>query len=341
MNNLDFVNPINHNINYREDQKELIQKAINISDGNPLNALQYIVSCIAHEEYDVEFELILRIPERKEITITLPIVETKPQDELGYYVMWGDNHITHNTNIHKYKANDETKDYHIRFFGLGIFGFGDDHGYYGFKRYKEYLTKVISFGKLGNKFKSLAFAFNGCVNNFTVPQILPSSVNNLRYMFTNCIKFNQPLVWDTSNVTRMEHIFDGCTDFNQQLVWNTSNVTHMEHIFDGCTNFNQPLVWNTSNVTNMSGMFFRCTNFNQPLEFNTSKVTDMSYMFRMCINFNQPLQWNTSNVKDMYAMFYDCIIFDQSLTSWNISNVKNKYYMFTNSNISKHNRPYF
>ena len=41
MDNLDFVKPIiNDNINYREDQKELIKKAMEISYGNPLNALQ-------------------------------------------------------------------------------------------------------------------------------------------------------------------------------------------------------------------------------------------------------------------------------------------------------------
>ena len=56
MDNLDFVRPIiDDNINYREYQKELIEKAMVISDGDKLIALNYIVSCLIHEGYDVEF----------------------------------------------------------------------------------------------------------------------------------------------------------------------------------------------------------------------------------------------------------------------------------------------
>jgi hypothetical protein len=146
MDNLDFINSIDDNINYREDQKDLIQKAMEISNGNPLNALQYIVACMSHEGYDIkfEFELVFTIPANEEVTITLPIIETEPKDELGYYVSWG-NEITHNINIHTYKQIDKSKDYHVRFFGLGISGYGIKSRNEG---YKKYLTKIISFGRL-------------------------------------------------------------------------------------------------------------------------------------------------------------------------------------------------
>jgi len=337
MNNLDFVRPIiNDNINYRKDQKELIQRAMEISNGNPLNVLQYFVTCMNHEGYDIEFELVFTIPANEEVTITLPIIETDStsfykKDELGYYVSWNDE-ITHNTNVHTYKSIDEIKDYHVRFFGLGISGFGmqslDNDGY------KKYLTKVISFGILGHTFTSLEYAFYNCQNNFTIPQTLPSSITDTNRMFSCCYNFNQPLnTWITSNVTNMCNMFGYCTNFNQSLKWNTSNVTNMCGMFMGCINFNQPLEWNTSNVTNMSNMFMFCTNFNQPLNaWNTSNVTDMCSMFEDCTNFNQPLtSWNTSNVTNMNNMFSCCIHFSQSL-EWNTSNVTNMDWMFYGCN---------
>ena len=40
---LAFVKPINKIVNYREEQSELIKKAMIISGGNPFNALKYMV----------------------------------------------------------------------------------------------------------------------------------------------------------------------------------------------------------------------------------------------------------------------------------------------------------
>jgi surface protein len=329
MNNLDFVNPINHNTNYREDQQELISRAINISD-NPLNALQYIVACLVHEGYSVEFELVFDIPANTEVTLTLPIIETEPKDPLGYYVVWGDS-VQHNTNQHTYKQINKSKKYHVRFFGLGIAGFGNKSKYN--EGYRKYLTKVISFGNLGHTFTSLKNAFYECNNNFTVPQTLPQSITNISSMFSWCQTFNQPLtMWNTSNITDMSGMFGFCVNFNQSLsMWNTSNVTDMSGMFCCCVNFNQPLsTWNTSNVTDMSNMFYDCTNFNQPLNaWNTSNVSDMSWMFDNCINFNQSLNgWNTSNVTDMDGMFRNCTNFNQPLSTWNTSNLISMDNMF-------------
>jgi surface protein len=368
MDTLNFIKPINDIINYREEQKELIRKALEISNGDPLNALQYFVTCMNHEGHAVEFELVFTIPANEEVTITLPIKEIEPKDELGYYVSWG-NGLTYNTNIHTYERIDKTKDYHVRLFGLGISGFGmqsqDNEGY------KKYLTKVISFGKLGHTFTSLEYAFYKCENNFTVPHVLPSNITNTCGMFWDCINFNQPLTtWDTLNVTNMISMFFGCISFNQPLTvwnvsnvtnmrsmfswckefnqpfdgWNTTNVTDMSWMFIGCTNFNQPLTtFNTSNVTNMTNMFYNCTHFNESLtSWNTSNVTNMCHMFACCTNFNQPLtNWDTSNVTDMSCMFCCCTIFNQPLTAWNTTNVTNKCGIFVECNISEENKPQF
>jgi len=331
MNNLYFVRPIvDDNINYRVYQQELIEKALEISNGNPLNALQYIVACMKHEEYDIEFELVFQIPANTEVSITLPIIETKPKDEFGYYVSWNDE-ITHNINTHTYKSKDEVKEYRVRFFGLGISGFGRllNDGY------KKYLTKVISFGILGHTFTSLNYAFNQCENNFTVPQTLPSSITDTNSMFYGCKAFNQPLNgWTVNNVTDMSFMFQYCINFNQPLdAWSVNNVLIMRGMFDKCTNFNQPLnTWSVNNVIDTHGMFSYCTNFNQPLNsWSVNNVKNMHYMFSDCTNFNQPLNsWSVNNVSTMYGMFKNCTNFNQPLNTWSVNNVSTMYDMFKN-----------
>jgi len=331
---IDFVKPvINDNVNYREERKELIQKAVKQSYSNPLSVLEYFVKYMNHEGYDIEFELVFTVPKNHKVTITLPIIETEPKDKLGYYVNW-DDETTHNNRVHTYEVADETKEYHVKFFGLGISGFGMqslslDDGY------QKYLTKVISFGKLGHTFTSLEYAFNKCENNFTVPQALPSSITNISSMFRYCMAFNQPLsTWNTSNVTNMSSMFSWCINFNQPLNnWTVNNVTDMSCMFLKCTNFNQPLnAWNTSNVTDMSWIFGNCTNFNQPLtDWTVNNVTNMKAVFYYCTNFNQPLHaWNTSNVINMNGMFSGCTNFNQYLNDWNVYNVTNMSWMFGN-----------
>jgi surface protein len=368
MNNLDFVRPIvDDNINYREDQQELIEKALEISNGNPLNALQYIVACMKHEEYDIEFELVFQIPANTEVTITLPIIETKPKDELGYYVSWNDE-ITHNTNVHTYRSIDKIKEYRVRFFGLGISGFGRslNDGYKKYQKYhdrlfgldiseferllndgyKKYLTKVISFGILGYTFTSLKYAFNQCENNFTVPQTLPSSITDTNSMFYGCKAFNQPLNgWTVNNVTDMSFMFQYCINFNQPLdAWSVNNVLIMRGMFDKCTNFNQLLnTWSVNNVIDTHGMFSYCTNFNQPLNsWSVNNVKNMHYMFSDCTNFNQPLDtWSVNNVSTMYGMFRYCTNFNQPLNTWTVNNVIDMSEMFKNCNILEENKPIF
>ncbi len=157
----------------------------------------------------------------------------------------------------------------------------------------------------------------------------------MRFMFTACDSFNQPLDnWDVSNVRYTDSMFHGCTSFNQPLDnWNVSNVRYTDSMFNGCTSFNQPLdSWDVHNVTNMGLMFKNCQAFNQPLDsWDVHKVTNMGMMFYNCQAFNQPLDsWNVSNVKDMSKMFQNCQAFNQPLNSWNVSNVTDMDWMFQN-----------
>ena len=323
---LDFVHKnAGKETNYREDQKELIEKALEVANGDKLGALQYIVSCLAHEGKNIEFEIEYRVIDDN-LIIELPIIETEPKDPLGFYVSWGDGTITHNKTVHTYNEENKPVDYTIRFFGLGIKQFGKDCIITMF-------TKIISFGDLGHTFTSLEYACLSCVDLESVPLNIPKTITTLSNMFSNCWIFNQSIdTWDTSNVTDMNNMFSCCHKFNQPLnSWNTSKVTNMSEMFFGCEMFDQPLnLWVTSSVVSMNRMFFGCEKFNQLLNsWDIRNVIDMSHMFAQCDKFNQPLNsWDTRNVIDMSYMFNECKSFNQLLDKWDISNAKNVCGMF-------------
>lgn len=160
-----------------------------------------------------------------------------------------------------------------------------------------------------------------------------SSAIDLTNMFSNNIRFNQPIgKWDVSNVTLMANLLSGAAYFNQPLAnWNVSKVTNMSGLFSGASSFNQPIGnWDVREVTNMFSMFKGAQSFNQPLaSWNISKVTTLSGMFLGALSFNQPLaSWDVSKVTTTESMFYDAKAFNQPIGSWDISKVINMYSMF-------------
>lgn len=345
---LEFVKPLTSIINYRIEQKELIEKALEISNGDLLNALKYIALCLFHENNNEEIELVLvfQIPRMEHIVMLIPIVECMPKDGLGYYINWGDGTITHNEKTHIYNNNcEEVNEYVVRIFGFDICGLGGGIFELGncvgdiCKQYTRFLTKVLTFGNLGHIFTNLDHAFDSCNNLIQIPTNIPRSVRHTNYMFSDCYNFNLPVsMWDMSNIYGMNGMFRNCGMFNQPLnKWIVCSVTSMNNMFTNCRNFNQPLdEWNTCSVTDMSKMFFGCTLFNQPLVgWNTRSVTDMSYMFMECKSFNQPLvnvgnAWDTRSVTNMKGMFLECVNFNQSLDSLNTFSVKKTNLMFYN-----------
>jgi surface protein len=331
---------------YKTEQKELIDKARNITGGDPLNTLKYIVSSLAHEGHDVELILVIKPECLTSLALVLPIVETEPKDELGYYVSWGDGTITHGTAIHQYSKVELESECIIRIFGMGIAGLGGynlvgnpgesneiPNDYDTWKPYNNGLIKVLSFGDLGHNFTSLRSAFYNCKNLVHVPETIPKSVTDTSYMFAGCVLFNHPInTWDTSSITNMSNMFQKCCIFNQPLdSWDTRNVTNMNCMFMCCNKFNQPLSsWNTGSVTSMQSMFDCCCEFNQPLSsWDTGSVKSMQFMFDCCDKFNQPIgMWNIKNVTNLSFMFGECYAFNQPLETWDTRSVKYMSYMF-------------
>ncbi|MBN2663597.1 MAG: BspA family leucine-rich repeat surface protein, partial [Bacteroidales bacterium] len=185
--------------------------------------------------------------------------------------------------------------------------------------FKNYLTKVISWGDVG--LEDLSNAFNYCTLLTEVPNNLPVTVTNLSKTFISATGFNGDISnWNTSSVTTMEAMFADADLFNQDIGnWDVSNVENMSWMFSGADNFNQDISnWNVSNVTNMSGMFDYAPVFNQDISsWNTASVTDMSWMFD--------------------AGTPGANAFDQNISNWDISSVTTMEGMFANVTLSTTN----
>ena len=343
------------NINYRLDHINLINEAIQSSADNLnpcLCALEYIVSkldLMADPANPTEFILEFTIPPNTRAHINLPIIESTKKDPLGYYVSWDEKNTTHNISSYIYEPVSITQKYHVKFFGLGIIGFGisnqvlsvdsdtesgSESGsdselepntkpkpspttFNKFNKfnnqtqdYHRYLTGIISFGNLGHKFTTLSYAFAFCQNNFTIGSGLGP-------------------VMVPSSVTNLDGMFESCIKFNQKLPWDVSCITSMDSMFANCENFNQDLIWDVSNVINMNNMFMNCAKFNQELLWDVSHVKHMENMFMNCRQFNKLLLWDVSKVINMRMMFANCIAYNKPLL-WNVSRVFDMSRMFAN-----------
>ena len=188
----------------------------------------------------------------------------------------------------------------------------------------EALVELHNFPTLSTvtKFNFTTHEYNALPNLTKVPNVFPSNITNMMYMFIGASAFNQDIsMWDVSNVTNMVGMFVGATSFNQPLNnWNVSNVTNMFNMFSQASSFNQPLNnWDVSIVTNMSYMFFAASSFNQPLNnWDVSSVTNgmfngMNGMFYNASTFNQDLSmWCVSNFPTMPNDF------DAGATNWTL-----------------------
>jgi len=251
-----------------------------------------------------------------------PVIDISPVEKIQ--VDWGDG------NIEEYQANIEIPPHSYinveptgTIYNVSISATSPDCILLRNFRANSTLTNVISFGTYTQS--SLEYAFYNCFALNSVPEVLPTSVTNLSYMFGNNDTIGivpQPLEQNLSN-------------------WDTTNITNMSYMFYNASfnNYSQSLSWNTSNVTNMSYMFYNSP-FNQDIgSWNTSNVTNMSYMFYNS-PFNQDIgSWNTSNVTNMKSMFLQANSFNQNLNSWNTSKVTDMSSMFSNRSFNNGNSP--
>lgn len=261
-------------------------------------------------------------------SIQLPIRPLSGQNDM-ISVNWGDGNysvnVVSNWPTHIYNTPGE---YTIEVYGsattMGNLGMYNNTDYDG---WRETLVSINNWGELG--IVEMSGFLNNTTNTVTVPNILPSTVTSLQYMFFNAAEINVDITgWDVSNVTNMSQMFqmgdNTFSSFNQDIgSWDVSNVTDMSAMFRGCDSFDGNIgSWDVSSVTDMSLMFMTAKSFNQNINnWNVSSVTDMSFMFASADSFNQPLDnWNVSNCNNFRNMFSGAAAFNQNINSWDVSN---------------------
>ena len=194
------------------------------------------------------------------------------------------------------------------------------------------LTGISSFGNL--QLTSLEGAFYNATSLLSVPNIIPSTVQNVSNMFYGATSFDQDLTnWNTSNITNMSGMFNGAIIFNSNIsTWITTSVIDFSSMFKNAKLFNKNIntntnlgqgYWITSSAQSMNSMFEGAEAFEQSLNnWNVSNVSTMASMFKNTKSFNGLISsWTVSNVVDMSSMFegisaQEPNIFNRDISGW-------------------------
>jgi len=167
------------------------------------------------------------------LTISLPLYGM-----VNVSVYWDDetlnNYATEGIKNHTYNTSGT---YTVRIYGtLQSFGDGLDTDTTNFDK----LTEIVSFGDI--QLESLAGGFKDATNLINVPQILPPTIESLKYTFysASLLNDNNITYWDTSNVINMSYTFFNATSFKQNLEnWDKSNVEEQYYMFYGSGTYEQ------------------------------------------------------------------------------------------------------
>lgn len=242
--------------------------------------------------------------------------------------------------IYPYLDDSPSKLYEVKAFGpVGL-------GPYAFASFRANIFSALSKIDIpdATQMQDMSYTFYLSSVDYPIENWDMSHVTDMRGMFRNASKFNQPLNhWDTSRVKWMgnsgkiitnnpEGVFSYAESFNQSLEdWDTSNVVSLSYMFFNAKAFNKTInKWDTSKVMFMQGTFEEACEFDQPLDnWNTSNVTIMQQAFHNAHAFDQSLNnWDTSNVEDMSGMFYGAKKFNHAIDKWDTHKVQDMHEMF-------------
>ena len=172
---------------------------------------------------------------------------------------------------------------------------------------------------LGN-ITSMRYFFAETSTLTSVPDYIPSTVTDTRFMFHKASVFNGDISgWDVSNVDDMTSMFrEGA--FNQDISgWDVSNVTQMTQMFYNATAFNQEiLAWTLKdNNVNLSSMFLGANAFKTKYGVaDTPLYTDFQQPAQLIMTFI-----TTANSTNVYMPGIATATGDLSITiNWGDSN---------------------
>ena len=213
----------------------------------------------------------------------------------------------------------------------------NDPGWYA---QRENIEKVVFDASFANARPTSCYRWFYKCTSLTeiegIENLNTQNVENMRYMFTSCIKLKSLDVskFNTANVTHMSNMFEDCEELSSLDLSNfdTQNVKYMDKMFHNCNSLTSLDLSNfdTQNLNFMSQMFDNCNSLTSldVSNFNTQKVIEMSLMFYNCNSLTSldVSNFDTQTVVNMSEMFYGC----QNLSSLDLSkfDTQNTTYMY-------------
>ena len=213
----------------------------------------------------------------------------------------------------------------------------NDPGWYA---QRENIEKVVFDASFANARPTSCYRWFYKCTSLTeiegIENLNSQNVENMRYMFTSCIKLKSLDVskFNTANVTHMSNMFEDCEELSSLDLSNfdTQNVKYMDKMFHNCNSLTSLDLSNfdTQNLNFMSQMFHNCNSLTSldVSNFNTQKVIEMSLMFYNCNSLTSldVSNFDTQTVVNMSEMFYGC----QNLSSLDLSkfDTQNTTYMY-------------
>lgn len=248
-----------------------------------------------------------------------------PVRECNVSIDWGDG-----TPLEEFVGDDPSHiydtagDYTIKIHGISLV--------YGWPipEYVNFFKGMESFGNMG--IISAAYAFSGMSGDFDVPSMLPRTIRDVKFMFSDSPDFNGDISgWDMRKIIDASNMFNNASSFNNDISsWDTSGIKDMGFMFNNASSFDKDIGgWNTEEVLNMKWMFSGASSFNQDIsDWETGNVMNMDRMFANASLFNQNLgNWDIEKTDKMFNMFFNTSLstlnYSNMLISWSNQNVMN------------------
>ena len=173
---------------------------------------------------------------------------------------------------------------------------------------------VSAYGMFNNS------TFNGLLGNW-----VPTSLENVSYMFSSCEFYNQPIYFGKSKIKNMEHMFS-YSNFNNYINFKDlyKTVENMSRMFYSTYLYNKPIVYedhllflkynpkiriSIKNLSSVEGMFFQALKFNQ--SFGNINLNKKGINFDNFLNsakeFDNIKSLQTMKIEKIDSTFNKCL----------------------------------
>ena len=192
-------------------------------------------------------------------------------------------------------------------------------------------------------------------NEYSLKLIIPSDIEDISYMFCNCIsllyigKITKKNKSDIINIEKIPSEYDSSkTDENnneksekdnevnesdKNKFYGNNKIPPLKLDINSLNKFEKNCernILSLQNIKKMNNLFEGCSSlYSIPdiSNWNTSKVTQMNNIFSGCNSLTylpDISKWNISNVQDISGMFSQCknLISLPDISKWNFSNLK-------------------